>query len=353
VTLDISRQSPTLALGRVSALRKDLSQRHLRSKQRVLTSGKVIGGFSFRTGHLYYLLHNRTYLGEVVHKGVSYPGEHERIVDDELWNAVHAKLAANRETRRSSRVETGSLLVGLIFDDHGNLMTPTYTTRRGNRYRYYVSRALVRGGKEDAGPHRRLGADNIERLVVEALGQQLNRVDLLSGLGLGHWSAEIRKLVRDSVERIVVGHSEVQIIHKITTTAGSPVELLEDIESPKIYTMPFPAPQARTRKEMIIPGRRESAPRRINHALVLAIARAKTWMQDLRSGKYENTIEIAQQFKLNNAHVRRVIRFGYLAPDIVEAIVEGRQPRSLTVKQLLKGIPCAWPEQRAAFGFTN
>jgi hypothetical protein len=76
-------------------------------------------------------------------------------------------------------------------------------------------------------------------------------------------------------------------------------------------------------------------------------------MQDLRSGKYAKTIEIARRFKLNNAHVRRLLRFGYLAPDIVEAIVEGRQPRSLTVKRLLQKIPCAWQDQGVAFGFTN
>ena len=59
------------------------------------------------------------------------------------------------------------------------------------------------------------------------------------------------------------------------------------------------------------------------------------------------------RFKLHDAHVRRLLRFGYLAPDIVEAIVEGRQPRSLTVKRLLKGIPWAWDEQRKAFGFAS
>jgi hypothetical protein len=75
-------------------------------------------------------------------------------------------------------------------------------------------------------------------------------------------------------------------------------------------------------------------------------------MQDLRIGTYADTTEIARRFKLNDAHVRRLLRFGYLAPDIVESIVEGRQPRSLTVKRLLPGIPCAWSEQRAVFGFT-
>jgi hypothetical protein len=76
-------------------------------------------------------------------------------------------------------------------------------------------------------------------------------------------------------------------------------------------------------------------------------------MHGLRDGKYGDTVEIARRFKLNDAHVRRVLRFGYLAPDIVEAIVEGRQPRSLTVRRLLQGIPCAWPDQRTAFGFTH
>jgi hypothetical protein len=92
---------------------------------------------------------------------------------------------------------------------------------------------------------------------------------------------------------------------------------------------------------------------RLSHDLVLAIARAKVWMRDLRGGKYSNTEQIARQFKLNDAHVRRLLRFCYLAPDIVEAVIEGRQPRSLTVKRLLKGIPRAWNDQREAFGFTN
>jgi hypothetical protein len=73
-------------------------------------------------------------------------------------------------------------------------------------------------------------------------------------------------------------------------------------------------------------------------------------MQGIRTGNYADTVEIARRYKLNDAHVRRLLRFGYLAPDIVEAIVEGRQPRSL-FKRLLQGIPCAWPDQRSAFGF--
>ena len=74
-------------------------------------------------------------------------------------------------------------------------------------------------------------------------------------------------------------------------------------------------------------------------------------MRALRHAEFFDTADIAQRFGLSDAHVRRLLRFAYLAPDIVEAIVEGRQPRILTVKLLLKGIPLDWADQRAAFGF--
>jgi hypothetical protein len=93
-------------------------------------------------------------------------------------------------------------------------------------------------------------------------------------------------------------------------------------------------------------------PRR-DESIVLAIARARSWMRDLRGGKYADAAEIARQFQLNDAYVRRLLRFAYLAPDVDEAIVEGRQPRSMTVKRLLQGIPCIWAEQRTALGFAR
>ena len=115
----------------------------------------------------------------------------------------------------------------------------------------------------------------------------------------------------------------------------------------------MPAPRPRARKEIVIPGGRDLTPRRVNQALILALARAEIWMRDLRAGKYADTVEIARQFKFGDEHVRRVLRIGYLAPDIIEAIVEGRQPRSMTVKRLLQRVPCDWADQRAAFGFAR
>jgi DNA invertase Pin-like site-specific DNA recombinase len=89
-----------LALGCVSRLRVDLDRNGVRSKQRILTSGRVLGGCSFGRGALYHLLRNRIYRGEVVHKGIAYPGEHEPIVKEELWIAVQARLATSRNASR-------------------------------------------------------------------------------------------------------------------------------------------------------------------------------------------------------------------------------------------------------------
>ena len=231
-------------------------------------------------------------------------------------------------------------------------MSPTYSVRRGNRYRYYVGSALLHDRRGDAGSVARVNADDVERLVVDVLGRELSRSDLLADGPSAGWSAATRTWVRDTVERVVVQCGQVQITRK--PAAPSATAALDDEDDvPKIHTAPLPASRPRARKEIIFPGGRDSPPRRLNHALILAIARAKSWMRDLRGGKYTDTMDIARRFQLSDAHVRRILRVGYLAPDIVEAIVEGRQPRSLTVKRLLRGIPCDWADQRAAFGFAR
>jgi transposase len=185
-------------LGRIDGVSKDAKPfgetLDLIEQQRrtLLEAGK-----SFARGALYHLLRNRIYLGEVVHKGVSYPGEHERIVDDELWRPVQAKLDTNHGARRKSRIESSAVLGGLIYDDRGNLMSPAYSVRRGNRYRYYVGRALVRRRKEDSGSHGRVRADDIERQVVELLGREFSRPGLSEDVSAGTWSIETRSLVQE------------------------------------------------------------------------------------------------------------------------------------------------------------
>jgi site-specific DNA recombinase len=290
----------------------------------------------------------------VVHKDVAYPGEHKAIIDQELWNAVQAKLSGDVVRQRRARIESGALLTGLIFDDRGNRMTPTYTVRRGNRYRYYVSRALTHHGRQGTSDVPRVGADDIERLVVEAVARALSRKDLLTDPGSGIWNTETRALLRESVERVIVDGEEGQIVLKRKageSGTGMAEEDDHDVAA-TVLTIPLPGARPRARREILLPRNAGAAPRRIDQALMLALAQARSWVRGLRHGEYADTAEIGRRLRLSEPHVRRLLRFAYLAPDMVEAIVEGRQPRSLTVRLLLRGIPLSWSDQRVAFGLS-
>jgi len=163
----------------------------------------------------------------------------------------------------------------------------------------------------EAGTRARVSADDVERLVIEVLGRELSKPELATDASTG-WSAKTRTLVRDTVERVVLQPGLVQIVMK--AASHSPTASNEDPEVPKVLTAPLSAAQPRARKEIVVPGGQDSLPRRLDHALILAIARAKFWMRDLRARRYANTKEIARRFQLSDAHVRRILRFGYLAP---------------------------------------
>ena len=229
-------------------------------------------------------------------------------------------------------------------------MAPTYTMRRGSRYRYYVSQARLRGNREGSRP--RIGADDVERLIVEQLCRRQRRDGLAADITNGVWSAEARELILTMVDRVIVHHDEIEVAHKIKGGNAASIDGEDKNEGQNTVRLPLPPPRPRERKEIFVPGNSRTQPRRIDQALILALARAGLWMRALQQAEFVDTAEIAQRFGLSDAHVRRLLRgFAYLAPDIVEAIVEGRQPRILTVKLLLKNIPLDWADQRAAFGF--
>ncbi len=212
-------------------------------------------------------------------------------------------------------------------------------------------RRYLRGKRE--GSRFRIGADDVERLIVERLCRQQQRDDPAVDMATGVWSAETRELILSRVDRVIVHRDEIEVTLKFkgegSTAASS--EVGGESESQSTLRLQLPPPRPRERTEILVPGNSGAQPRRIDQELILALARARSWMRALRQAQFVDTAEIAQRYELSDAHVRRLLRFAYLAPDIVEAIVEGRQPRILTVKLLLRGIPLDWANQRAAFGF--
>jgi site-specific DNA recombinase len=106
---------------------------------------------SFSRGALYLTLQNRLYRGNIVHQGEAYLGQHEAILDPELWQIVQNKLAVHRQERALAvGAEAPSLLAGLIVDADGSRMTPTHATKKAKRYRYYVSASLLAGDHPQA-----------------------------------------------------------------------------------------------------------------------------------------------------------------------------------------------------------
>jgi site-specific DNA recombinase len=147
-------------LGTVRAVVLQLDRDNIRSRK-----GKRIG-----PGPIAHLLKNRFYLGEIVWRGQTHPGEHQAIVDREVFDAVQTQLAQAAIVRRTATSNSAYSLTGLIYDDAGNRMTPSHANKLGVRYRYYVSRALLKYRERDAGSVTRVSAPDVEIAVSSALG---------------------------------------------------------------------------------------------------------------------------------------------------------------------------------------
>jgi DNA invertase Pin-like site-specific DNA recombinase len=159
-----------LEVGSVRLLKDQLDAEGIVSKVRRASDGSTYGGKPLARGALYLMLQNRIYRGEIVHKDKSYPGLHEAIVDQKLWDEVQAVLAGNRVAREAGIDATQpGLLAGLLHDAWGQPMTPTHAIKKRKRYRYYVSRPLIAGrAGEICG--QRLPAASLEPLIIERIG---------------------------------------------------------------------------------------------------------------------------------------------------------------------------------------
>jgi hypothetical protein len=132
---------------------------------------------------VYRILTNRVFLGEAVHKGNSYPGEHDAIITQAQWDAEQAILKVNQRIRTNrSRNTTAPLLRGLILDSDGNAMSPSHSRgRSGKRYRYYVSQALLKGPMQERPAIARLPAGQIEAAVIDQVRSLLRQPEMLVG----------------------------------------------------------------------------------------------------------------------------------------------------------------------------
>ena len=162
-----------LKLGSLNRLMAYLRKRGIVTKVRSLKTGETVGGISFTRGSLAHLLRNRFYIGEVDFKGEVLAGEQPAILDRELFDTVQTKLDGQINNHKATRARSDALLAGHIFDDRGNRMSPSYASKSGVKYRYYLSSALFQGAPERAGSVRRVPAAEIETLVARSVREHL------------------------------------------------------------------------------------------------------------------------------------------------------------------------------------
>jgi DNA invertase Pin-like site-specific DNA recombinase len=160
-----------LKLKNVQRVQTELVRLNLTTKPYATPRGRAVGGLSFTRGHLYKILSNPLYIGEIEHRGVRYPGQHPPLIDAATWDAVQAQLAANRhENRARTNAKSKSLLAGLLYDDAGNRLVSSHATKNGKRYRYYVtSEGTGRSVAAASTPRLRLPAAMIDELVLTTL----------------------------------------------------------------------------------------------------------------------------------------------------------------------------------------
>lgn len=302
----------------------DLDKRGIVTKRRNTKVKKFNGGIPFTYGPLAHFLKNRIYIGETGHGGKWYPGEHKAIIDRKTFDKVQELLAAGANKRKVKRSESGALLMGKLFDDRGNAMSPSFSSKNGARYRFYVSSAILRGRKAEAGSVARVSATDIEQMLIKALGERL-------------------KIDQAAVDADVIG------TYVVRAELSSRAVKLSTTPAAKIRSNKFSVPWQvhKPNSATIVEAGGESQP---DARLVQAFVRAHAWLRDLRSNKYSTVEALAASAKLHPKLVRQELRYAFMAPDITTAILNGDQPATLTLAQIPKTLPLAWSHQDEALG---
>ena len=380
-----------LKVGCVRKLAEQLDRENVRSKVWITRAGARLGGVAFARGALYDLLRNRLYLGEIRHRDQWYPGEHQSIIGRELWERVQAQLNSNLRRRRNRvRERASSLLTGLVKDEHGTRYTPSFTVRRGRRYRYYVSQiAIQHTATEGSGPTR-VPAQELENRVIEKLLAFLKTDgEVFDGLGLlgekpaiasrlltaakqlatrlvSMSSQDLRDLLASFIWRVTIHENKIEI--KIRSrelrqqleggdkskSVNVPMPVQNPVAPSDLISLTVDAKRKRCGGEvhLVVPPSSSIACEHPKLPLIKAVARARGWYEKVVQGKAFNMGTLARDAGLTRRYVNKVFRCAYLAPDIVEAILAGRQPRNLNFDKLCQSIPLDWIEQREQLGFS-
>ncbi len=345
----------------------------LKTPVRTLISGRVKGGAQFSYGHIHYILTNPVYAGRIRHHAKVYPGQHPPLIEPEVWDGIQDQLRSDaakdrtftKRNRNGARA-SASPLAGRIFDQTRDRLTPSHSkTGKGRKLRYYVSHRLVRGTALRDPSGWRLPAPELEDKVADLVQRHLNQPEVRAGILVDATADETAEIVTrlaeltattdtatDAnylclvlVDRIDIAPGKIRIALSAESLAAQlnidPARINEDLMT---TTSPFRLRKRGVETKLII----GDEPAEIDETLLLNIARANRYFDLVRSGK--TFAEIAETEGGSKRRVQQLIELTFLAPDVIRAVREGRQPVGMTSDWLKRhAFSPIWTEQRDAF----
>ena len=353
-----------LAHESVRAVQRELREKNIRTRERVLATGRKIGGIYFPNGPIAHILRNRRYIGEISHKDKSWPGEHAPIVDPEIFNRAQEQLSGQRRFRLADRAKSRALLLGRIFNDVGERLTPSYAMKRGVRYRYYVSVSAMQSRERSGKSLHRVPAEPVEEVVLKALATQEGVGDQtkyeaaaspstcvadqkMSRADARFPGPEAERASRDLVDgalgRVVVHPDRIEVVRRKPDDEGTPFQTV---------TIPWIKPSQTRRREILQTRSGDEAhlmgaTERLR--LLRAIAMARLWVDELIAGAVPDLAALATREGKSERSVRMTLSLAFLDPALVKAATQGRLPRGHGVSRLVDP-PWRFEDQWRALG---
>jgi site-specific DNA recombinase len=353
-----------LELRSVNKLAEELQRLGVRTKVRLLATGKTIGGILFSQGPLFYLLRNPFYVGEVRFKGEILPGPQPSLLARDLFDAVQARLTEQWSHRTVARAKSAAMLAGLLFDDAGHRMIATHSTKNKVRYWYYVSQPMIRGRcKAPVGSVDRVSAKEIEHVVLNAMMDYLRKTN--GHATINHVTP--RELITSHVARIEVRANQLALFLKpadvghrsaLSQCDRDAIEMDDDPSTSEptepTLLVPWIKPPAKAFREILLPANAARQDVRVikterRAALIRSITRGRAWLEEIVSGPTLSIADIAARERVSVRQVNLTISMAFLAPALVKAAIEGCLPRGIGVAAL-RDPPAEWSAQLERLG---